>query len=77
MTHYIGKVFMNGRSQAIRLPKELRFDSDKVYLRKDGDNVIISSAEPDWDVFFDQASAFGDDFMADREDSATQERTPL
>jgi antitoxin VapB len=77
MTQYIGKVFMNGRSQAIRLPKELRFESDTVYLRKEGDEVIISSKESDWDAFFDEKSVFGDDFMSDREDTPPQERTPF
>ncbi|MDO8908666.1 MAG: type II toxin-antitoxin system VapB family antitoxin [Pseudohongiella sp.] len=75
MAQYIGKVFMNGRSQAIRLPKELRFESDTVYLRKEGDEVIISPKESDWDAFFDEKSAFGDDFMNDREDTPPQERT--
>ncbi|MDO9519168.1 MAG: type II toxin-antitoxin system VapB family antitoxin [Pseudohongiella sp.] len=75
MAQYIGKVFMNGRSQAIRLPKELRFESDTVYLRKEGDEVIISPKESDWDAFFDEESAFGDDFMNDREDTPPQERT--
>lgn len=74
MTRYTAKVFMNGRSQAIRLPKELRFDTDTVYLRKEGDEVIISAAEPDWSAFFDQTSAFGDDFMPEREDLPVQER---
>ena len=37
------KVFMNGRSQAIRLPKEFRFDTDEVYIIRQGDNIIISA----------------------------------
>lgn len=74
MTQYTAKVFMNGRSQAIRLPKELRFETDTVYLRKEGNEVIISANETDWDVFFDQTSAFGDDFMAETRDLPAQER---
>ncbi len=74
MTQYTAKVFMNGRSQAIRLPKELRFDTETVYLRKEGNEVIISATEADWDVFFSQTSAFGEDFLLDREDVPAQER---
>lgn len=74
MQHQIAKVFMNGRSQAIRLPKEFRFDTDEVYIKKVGDEVIITALEPGWDEFFDLPSAFDDDFMADREDLPPQER---
>ena len=39
----IAKIFMNGRSQAVRLPKEFRFDVDEVYIRKEGESVIITA----------------------------------
>ncbi len=74
MPDHITRIFMNGRSQAIRLPKEFRFDCDEVYVRKIGGNVVISSKKPTWDEFFSQKSAFGDDFLASREDSEPQER---
>lgn len=35
------RLFKNGRSQAVRLPKSLRFDSEEVYLWRDGDRVIL------------------------------------
>lgn len=65
---------MNGRSQAVRLPKDLRFDCDEVYVRKHGDGILISAQKPSWDDFFAQESVFGDDFFADRVDSLPQER---
>jgi antitoxin VapB len=68
------KIFMNGRSQAVRLPKECRFDCDEVYVEKQGDKVIISAVKPGWDEFFDADSAFGDDFLSDRDDLPPQER---
>lgn len=77
MAHHIGKVFMNGRSQAIRLPKEFRFEVDEVYIKKMGNELIITAVEPSWDVFFDEPSAFGNDFMDDRDDSSAQEREPF
>jgi len=42
MLAQIAKIFMNGRSQAIRLPKEFRFDTDEVYLIRQGHNIVIS-----------------------------------
>ena len=68
------KIFMNGRSQAVRLPKEYRFDTDEVYITKQGENIIISAKEPTWDEFFDSKSVFNDDFLEDRLDEAPQER---
>ena len=68
------RIFMNGRSQAVRLPKEYRFDCDEVFIEKQGDAVIISAVKPGWDDFFDSDSAFGDDFLAQRQDLPPQER---
>ena len=68
------KIFMNGRSQAVRLPKEYRFDCDEVFIQKQGDTVILTAKKPDWDEFFDAVSVFGDDFMVDREELPPQER---
>ena len=38
------QVFMNNRSQAVRLPKEFQFETDEVFIRKDGEDVILSPA---------------------------------
>ena len=65
---------MNGRSQAVRLPKECRFECDEVYVQKQGDRVILSARKPNWDQFFDSVPVFGDDFLAEREDLPPQER---
>ena len=74
MSTQIAKVFMNGRSQAVRLPKEFRFDADEVYVSKRGENIVISAKKPTWDEFFDTQPAFDDEFLADREDSEPQKR---
>jgi virulence-associated protein VagC len=42
-----------------------------------GNELIITALEPSWDVFFDESSAFGDDFMDDRDDSSAQEPEPF
>lgn len=69
------KIFKNGRSQAVRLPKEFRFDCDEVFVQKQGDKVILSAIEPGWDEFFDSISVFSEDFLAEREDLPPQERS--
>ena len=48
------KLFMNGRSQAVRLPREFRFEGNEVSIRKDNEtgDVILSSPKTDWDEFF-------------------------
>ncbi len=69
------KIFKNGRSQAVRLPKEFRFDCDEVFVQKQGDKVILSAIEPGWDEFFDSVSVFSEDFLAEREDLPPQERS--
>jgi len=71
----IAKIFKNGRSQAVRLPKEYRFDCDEVYVERQGDKLIISAVRPGWDDFFDVDSAFGDDFLKEREDLPPQDRS--
>jgi len=74
MSSKIAKIFMNGRSQAVRLPKEYRFDTDEVYVTKQGNNIIISPKKTTWDEFFNTESAFDDDFLNDRLDGPPQER---
>ena len=74
MGSQIAKIFMNGRSQAVRLPKEFRFDTDEVYITKQGENIILSAKQTTWDDFFDYKSAFDDDFFKDRLDTLPQER---
>lgn len=74
MSMQTAKIFMNGRSQAVRLPKEYRFDTDEVYITKQGDNIILSAKKPTWDEFFDSKPAFDDDFLQERFDEQQQER---
>lgn len=75
------KLFMNGRSQAVRLPRDYRFDCAEVYIRKDPESgdVIISEKPASWDAFFQLRAETDvpDDFMLERDDSPPQERDPL
>ena len=75
------KVFMSGRSQAVRIPAEYRFATDEVYIRRDpqSGDLILSEAPGGWDEIFaalDDAG-FPDDFLADRGQGTPQERDEL
>ena len=72
----LGKVFQNGRSQAIRIPKELRVDTDEVFIEKVGDTLVIKPKPKDkWDKFFDElATVDTSDFLNDRVQLPMQER---
>ena len=59
----VARVFMNGRSQAVRLPKEFRFDTDRVLVRREGRHVVLSPMFKDWADYFENGARFTDDFF--------------
>jgi antitoxin VapB len=72
------KLFRNGRSQAIRLPAEFRFEGSEVYVRRDpttGD-VILSRRPESWKDFFELMKTIDvpDEFLADRRDEPPPKR---
>jgi antitoxin VapB len=71
---HTAKLFKNGQSQAVRLPKEYRIDGDHVYIKKIGNAVILLPIKNSWQTLFDGIENFSDDFMNDRNQPATQER---
>jgi antitoxin VapB len=78
------KLFMNGRSQAVRLPAAFRFDDTEVFIRRDpvSGDVILSRRPPTWDGFFAAlASAeVPDEFLSERErdqEQANVDRDPF
>ena len=58
------KLFQNGRSQAIRLPKEFRLPGKEVTISKQGNKIILEPIENSWDQWFSALAQFSDDFMA-------------
>jgi antitoxin VapB len=68
------KLFQNGQSQAVRLPKEFRFKDDRVYIKKVGDAVILIPYQNPWQSLFDSLDQFSDDFIESREQPAPQNR---
>lgn len=70
----IAKVFQNGRSQAIRLPKECRVNGDEVYIEKIGNSLIIIPKEKSkWDVMRNALTDM-EDFELERNQLEVQER---
>ena len=72
------KVFENGRSQAVRLPKECRFNTDEVAVNRIGDIVLLMPKTNKWTSFMQAIDMFSDDFMQDgRDGSLKQDREAL
>jgi antitoxin VapB len=73
------RVFMNGRSQAVRIPAEYRFSTSEVYIRRDpqSGDLILSQAPGGWGEIYAALDRAGvpDDFLADRAQGLPQERT--
>jgi len=68
------RVFMNNHNQAVRLPKEFQFSTSEVYIRKEGDNVVLSPRPTDWSGFFASEKVASSEFMEGIEDLPVQER---
>ncbi len=73
------KLFQNGQSQAVRLPKEFRFENQQEVLVKKVNGMVILIPKENhtaWDMMFRNLDDFSDDFMSARE-QPTQEREDL
>ncbi len=70
------KIFMNNRSQAVRLPKEFQFKAREVFIRKEGSDVILSPRPLDWSSYLSEGPAASESFMQGVEDLPVQEREP-
>jgi antitoxin VapB len=68
------KLFQNGKSQAVRLPKEFRFSGTQVFIKRIGNTVILIPENAPWQSLVNSLSHFSSDFMLDREQPDTQVR---
>lgn len=68
------KIFQNGQSQAVRLPKEFRFKDDYVYVKKSGNIVMLIPVQDSWESLFESLGKFSDDFMTERKQPKVQKR---
>lgn len=69
----VAKLFMNGRSQAVRLPREFRFKGKRVFIKRAGNAVVLIPEEDPWRALLDSLEQFSSDFMQDREQPAQAE----
>ncbi len=60
------KIFQNGQSQAVRLPKEFRFDDSEVFIKKSGNVVHLIPRTDSWNSLFGSLKKFSRDFMSER-----------
>lgn len=65
------KLFENGRSQAVRLPKKFRLPGSEVVVQRLGHAIMLVPKENVWETFMSGVSGFTDDFMADGREAET------
>lgn len=68
------RIFMNNRSQAVRLPKDFQFSTREVFIRKQGDEVILSPRPENWSDYLASGPVASESFMEGIEDLPVQER---
>jgi antitoxin VapB len=68
------KLFMNNRSQAVRLPKEFQFNATEVFIRRQGDEVILSPRPEELTAYLTSGPVVSKEFMEGVDDHRVQER---
>jgi len=68
------KLFQNGKSQAVRLPKEFRFVGDRVYIKRVGHAVVLMPYASAWNTLLESLTHFSEDFMSEHAQPSAQER---
>jgi antitoxin VapB len=68
------KIFINGRSQAVRLPKEYRLKGEDVYIKKIGNIVMLIPKDTPWSSLINSLDQFTDDYMENRSQPAQKNR---
>ena len=71
------KIFKNGASQAVRLPKEFQFEGKEVYVKKIGRTLLLFPIDDPWSSLVKSLDMFSDDFMDARNQPDLEEREPL
>jgi antitoxin VapB len=71
------KLFQNGQSQAVRLPKEFRFEGEEVFIKKSGNVVVLIPTMHSWDSLLDSLDKFTPDFMSERNQPQQQDREDI
>ena len=69
------KIFINGRSQAVRLPKKYRFEGEEVYIKKVSEGVLLLSKDRTvWDVWEKDLNKYDTPFMTERNQPEVQQK---
>ena len=68
------KLFQNGQSQAVRLPKAYRLAGEEVYIKKVGNAVVLLPLEHPWGSLFESLAQFSEDFLEERAQPTLQVR---
>jgi len=68
------KLFKNGQSQAVRLPKEFRFEGKEVHIKRVGQAVVLLPLGHGWSSLAGAIDLFSDDFMPSREQPTAQQQ---
>lgn len=71
------KLFQNGQSQAVRLPKEFRFEGEEVFIKKSGNVVMLIPVVHSWDSLLGSLDKFSADFMSERDQPLQQSREDI
>lgn len=68
------KLFINGRSQAVRLPKDFRFEGNEVFIKRVGDAVVLLPRKEGWSTLEQALTAFEPGFVMQRDQPENQKR---
>jgi antitoxin VapB len=71
------KLFKNGDSQAVRLPREFRFTGKEVLIKRTGNAVILMPKTKSWETLLTSLEQFSEDFMEERDQPGMQRRESL
>lgn len=77
MERTTAKVFVSGRSQAVRIPKKFRFKTEEVFVEREGDNIILTPKPKSWSQYFAKGKRFSADFPDYIEELMPEEREAL
>ncbi len=65
MKQHVTRVFQSGNSQAVRLPREFRLDEEEVFIRKEGNTILITPRPKTWEGFLQGCEPLSDDFSTE------------
>ncbi|MGH8677316.1 MAG: antitoxin [Burkholderiales bacterium] len=77
MKRGVAKVFRTGRSQAVRIPKDFRFQCDEVFIARDGERIVLTPHPRSWKEYFAQPARLPRDFPTRLRDKLPDHVEPL